>query len=335
MRYPIAAIVLGLTSFACGKHAAPESGSAGSAPSGSAGSGSAAPAAPPAPSVVADPVPQSEAHALALATCPRLDHPTYFAIAKAGKTSHMFGTRHFGIGIDRIPPQIVADIKAAKVAYFETPPGDDGSVKDPDVDLPAMLGAPAWQHLRELIGSDKAGELAHMHPMFAAVLLPSLYEDLTDGLDDELAKVAADAKVATKGLESGLFQDKVLHEIFTADVARAIIMATKTRDEIKTATVKELGDYCAGNPGNGGFDDLTRHYFAVAGYDDKKIGAIESELVFDRTSKWVPELEPALAAGDAFIAVGADHLVGDKGLAALLTKAGYKVTPVTVPPSTK
>jgi len=183
----------------------------------------------------------------------------------------MFGTRHFGIGIDRIPPQIVTDIKAAKVAYFETPPGDDGSVKDPDDDLPAMLGAPAWLHLRELIGSDKAGQLEHMHAMFAAVLLPALYEDLTDALDDELAKAATDAKVATKGLESGLFQDQVLHQTFTADVARAIIMATKTRDEIKTATIKELGDYCAGNPGNGGFDDLTRHYFAVG---DKGLAAL-------------------------------------------------------------
>ena len=38
--------------------------------------------------------------------------------------------------------------------------------------------------------------------------------------------------------------------------------------------------------------------------------------------------DPMLAKGNAFMAVGALHLLGDQGLVELLKKKGYKATPV-------
>jgi uncharacterized protein len=51
-------------------------------------------------------------------------------------------------------------------------------------------------------------------------------------------------------------------------------------------------------------------------------------LLFDRNAKWVPEIEKLAKTQSTFIAVGAGHLWGDKGVIALLKKKGYTVSPV-------
>lgn len=51
-------------------------------------------------------------------------------------------------------------------------------------------------------------------------------------------------------------------------------------------------------------------------------------LLDNRNNKWIDQLKPILAKGDAFIAVGALHLPGEEGLLVLLTEEGYKLSPV-------
>ena len=46
-------------------------------------------------------------------------------------------------------------------------------------------------------------------------------------------------------------------------------------------------------------------------------------LVDDRTRLWVDKL--VTLGGGAFVAVGVSHLVGDKGLPALLAERGYRI----------
>jgi uncharacterized protein YbaP (TraB family) len=48
----------------------------------------------------------------------------------------------------------------------------------------------------------------------------------------------------------------------------------------------------------------------------------------DRNVKWIPQLLPLLNEGNAFIAVGALHLPGEKGLLELLKAEGYTLSPV-------
>jgi uncharacterized protein YbaP (TraB family) len=55
---------------------------------------------------------------------------------------------------------------------------------------------------------------------------------------------------------------------------------------------------------------------------------IESKIVNRRNEIMADRALPLIANGNAFIAVGAAHLPGDKGLVELLRKAGYEVTPV-------
>ena len=63
--------------------------------------------------------------------------------------------------------------------------------------------------------------------------------------------------------------------------------------------------------------------------DEDEAGYAAFERGDDRraaTRRWSSSAEPILAAGNAFIAVGALHLPGPDGLVELLRKAGYTVT---------
>lgn len=52
------------------------------------------------------------------------------------------------------------------------------------------------------------------------------------------------------------------------------------------------------------------------------------ELLHKRNLAWFPVLEPELAEGGVFVAVGAMHMYGETGLIAQAEAAGYQVTPV-------
>lgn len=51
-------------------------------------------------------------------------------------------------------------------------------------------------------------------------------------------------------------------------------------------------------------------------------------LLYDRNAKWVPEIEKLISDKSTFIAVGAAHLPGDKGVLQLLRDQGYTVKPI-------
>lgn len=54
----------------------------------------------------------------------------------------------------------------------------------------------------------------------------------------------------------------------------------------------------------------------------------EQILLIDRNEKWVPRIEKMIKEKSCYIAIGALHLEGEKGLVALLKSDGYSVTPI-------
>jgi uncharacterized protein YbaP (TraB family) len=74
-------------------------------------------------------------------------------------------------------------------------------------------------------------------------------------------------------------------------------------------------------------EDLTRIAEMMLQLDD--LGAFSQAINADRNARMVERLIPSIDRGGAFIAVGAAHLPGEKGLIKRLTERGYKVTPVT------
>lgn len=53
--------------------------------------------------------------------------------------------------------------------------------------------------------------------------------------------------------------------------------------------------------------------------------AFVQRLLFDRNARMVERMQPQLRQGRGFIAVGALHLYGERGILALLQKQGYRV----------
>jgi uncharacterized protein YbaP (TraB family) len=51
----------------------------------------------------------------------------------------------------------------------------------------------------------------------------------------------------------------------------------------------------------------------------------EATLLVPRNKKWFAQLEKQFSQGGAFVAVGLGHLLGDNGLVAMLSRAGYTV----------
>ena len=54
----------------------------------------------------------------------------------------------------------------------------------------------------------------------------------------------------------------------------------------------------------------------------------EDLLLNRRNANWVNQLKSIMKAKSVFVAVGAGHLLGEKGLINLLRKEGYKVEPL-------
>jgi uncharacterized protein YbaP (TraB family) len=65
-----------------------------------------------------------------------------------------------------------------------------------------------------------------------------------------------------------------------------------------------------------------------AGVTDQAFVGFQEKLLVERNGKMLAVAEPLLDKGGVFIAVGALHLPGDKGLVALLREAGYTVSPI-------
>lgn len=55
---------------------------------------------------------------------------------------------------------------------------------------------------------------------------------------------------------------------------------------------------------------------------------LEEQLISDRNKNWIPKLDSIMLSEATFIAVGAGHLGGEKGLINLLREEGYTVTSV-------
>ncbi|WP_343744987.1 TraB/GumN family protein [Chitinophaga sp.] len=72
--------------------------------------------------------------------------------------------------------------------------------------------------------------------------------------------------------------------------------------------------------------DLDKLYKLVIQSPDLK--DYQDLMLFRRNAAWVPQLEQLMSKGPVFVAVGAAHLAGAKGLIALLRKEGYKVEAV-------
>jgi hypothetical protein len=145
-------------------------------------------------------------------------------------------------------------------------------------------------------------------------------------LDLSIAYRALSHDIAVIGLEDPVAQAALFASIPMSDqvayLASALRLTQSMEDDVETAVVNwRNGQLAMLYAFSDGFDQLTPEEIAAA-------KRAETYFLDKRNLIMRDAARPLLDKGNAFIAVGGYHLLGENGLVELLRKAGYKVTPV-------
>ena len=134
-----------------------------------------------------------------------------------------------------------------------------------------------------------------------------------------IVKLAGDKKKPIVGLETVEFQSKTLESTPLEKQAESLVKMTddpqKSEDELK----KLIAAYKEQN--------IDKIHTLSLGTDKSDID-FQKNLIDDRNAAWIPKIESNIKTIPSFIAVGAGHLGGPKGVVSLLRAKGYKVTPI-------
>jgi hypothetical protein len=261
--------------------------------------------------------------ALANTACPNVAQPFFFELTKAGKTAHILGTRHIGVGLAKFPQVVRDTLDSASLAVFEIAPDDRSTGSHTPEPLEQELGPKDWAHFEDLVGKDLAENLKVAEADSAALAMLVLYEDLSNTLEAQLQARLTEKHIPMTGLETSEFQDGVLAKLLDLRMLKATIEQTKDRAEIKHDSLKDLAEYCAGTDDSPGMDAESRAKMLKSGYTAAELDAMDDTLVYKRNADWIPKLSKLFEQDQVFVAVGADHLIGPRGVIELLKAQGF------------
>lgn len=153
-----------------------------------------------------------------------------------------------------------------------------------------------------------------------AMLYPKMMTCKTpSGVEEELMKLAKEDKKEIQGFETVEFQASVFDSIPYAWQAKELLknidsfpFYKRQLDTMILAYTRQRLDLMT--------LELGKSEFGSEAYEDL--------LLTNRNISWASKLELIMPGKSVFVAVGAGHLLGNKGLIVLLQKAGYTVVPI-------
>jgi len=257
-------------------------------------------------------------------------------IEKDGQAaSYLFGTVHAeDPAVLALPKEVAAAFQSSQAFAMEVLI-DESSIReatrgmfyrDGKKTLKAAAGDALYKRILTAVAPRGIAEdqLLYMKPW--AVLTTIAMPEGKTGLFLDLAlfKVATADGKATFGLETMTEQTDVFEGMSDADQLEIV---AKTLDEAATfdETIAEtIKAYLARD-----LQELVRQSNLFL---DELTPRVASEfrrrLIIDRNQRMAERLEPIMARQPTFIAVGAMHLPGERGVLALLAARGYRVTAV-------
>ncbi|WP_162902885.1 TraB/GumN family protein [Taibaiella koreensis] len=141
---------------------------------------------------------------------------------------------------------------------------------------------------------------------------------IPESYEGNITKLAAKQHKEVLGLETVEDQVKVIEAINVDSIAKAVLRIAGDLDSFRLTYAQMLAVYKQ--------QDMPALYQQIIESPDYKDDL--NTLLFDRNKKWVPAIIDMAKAQPVFVAVGAGHLWGDKGVIALLRQEGYTVEPV-------
>lgn len=249
------------------------------------------------------------------------------------KPSYVFGTFHLMCKEDiQFSDNLLKALKSSQEVYFEM---------DLD-DMSNTLGAMMFMNmkngrtLKDLFTEAEYDKIQFffkdslrtnislfqkMKPFFLeAFIYPKLLScGEISGLEQELLKIAGKEMKEIRGFETIAFQAAVFDSVPYETQAKSLLNSIDSIQKNKVNFEKMLKVYQTQEIGK-----------IEAMFQDEEFGMKDGlEILLDkRNLNWVEQLKTILPKKNIFMAVGAAHLVGEKGVIELLRKEGYTLRPL-------
>ncbi len=251
------------------------------------------------------------------------------------RSSYIFGTIHID---DRkvmdIPDSVLRRLATADTLILELELNETGSVNilrkmvfTDGRNLKQVIGEDSFEQVSTALadsGNTLPGDVLSVLKPWAAMLLLIRPENSSGTfLDKKLADIATQAGIHIEGLETIDEQLSVFDDLPLTNQIGLLNSAINTLTDKKQAYRDLLDAYLSGDMGR-----LTQVSQDQEPEDRELARLIKKRLIYDRNSKMFDRLQKRLQAGNVFIAVGALHLPGDKGLLNELRQAGYRLSRV-------
>ncbi len=254
-----------------------------------------------------------------------------------GQPSHLFGTIH--ITDERVldlPPEVEQAFGAARSATFEVIMTDELRIK-----LARSMVLSDGRTLESILGPRLYGEakaagarhgfsaqqLKHFKPWALAMFLSVPQAELARSargalpLDQRLQIEAAEQGKPVYALETGEEQIALFNGLAEADQIAMLESAIKDSAEIEALFETLTERYLARDTG-GIYNDMLEHSGSM---NKQLLDLFLLRFNEARNKTMVARMAERLEEGGAFIAVGALHLPGERGLLRLLEGRGYRV----------
>lgn len=154
--------------------------------------------------------------------------------------------------------------------------------------------------------------------MIATMMLNEFVGSQPASFEMTLMSMASARALPVSGLETIEHQMSIFDSIPYADQVSDLMDMVKRSDEMKALFTSMVNQYKA--------EEVNALYATTAEYMDSD--AEMGYLLHSRNMNWAELLDTRLGADALFVAVGAAHLGGEKGVIELLRKRGYRVTAV-------
>ena len=260
-------------------------------------------------------------------------------------TSHLLGTIHVGFGFEEV---LTDDARVRFHAAERVMTEADVSKSDPELlvraallapqdSLRRLLGEPTWTKLVERLSAQLPEPvLDRLEPWLPAVMLglrelEDVLRELKPGsenrlMDVELVRLAGMEQKPVTHFETVAEQIAIFDTIPLSDQARELAHALEQPSAIQARQL--FTAFAAGDA-----QALESALFDEAQIEGSR--GFYDRVLYQRNARWLPLIERELARGGTFIAVGAAHLLGERGILATLAQRGYSVKRVgadTKPP---
>ena len=272
---------------------------------------------------------------LSCVTTPENDfsEPTgLWEISDGRAKSYLMGTIHMGVSFTSLPDIYQRKLNQSQVVITEVDPWEmtqeeivQHSFLPKEKRLDELLGYFYWLKLKKSLPDIPEPFLSRMKPSTATIILlgsliesseevkatqANLKEDSGISMDVEISILAREDKKNMFYLETTMFQMELLEKIYDVPSLKDLL---DNKNDVNQSVVGAVVSYKQGTMQN---------TVKLIEEMPKK----QKEIFLDqRNRRWSEILPRFFKSGDAFVAVGLGHLVGDQGLLELLRQQGFQV----------